>query len=193
MSPVPPAATALPVPIKVELRPHDPQWAEQACRVAGTLHAALGDNLLQVHHIGSTAIPGIVAKPVLDLLPEVRSLAELDACQKALQELGYAWRGELGLPGRRYCSLDDPDSGQRLVQLHCYAQGSPEIERHLAFADHLRQHPGIAQQYQQENFAARPCTLATPMPTATARMPGSNGYRPRHWPNGSATTDHRTR
>ncbi|QIH09398.1 MULTISPECIES: GrpB family protein [unclassified Pseudomonas] len=152
MSPVPPAATALPVPIKVELRPHDPQWAEQACRVAGTLHAALGDNLLQVHHIGSTAIPGIVAKPVLDLLPEVRSLAELDACQRALQELGYAWRGELGLPGRRYCSLDDPDSGQRLVQLHCYAQGSPEIERHLAFADHLRQHPGIAQQYQQEKL-----------------------------------------
>ncbi|MFK3789604.1 MULTISPECIES: GrpB family protein [Pseudomonas] len=141
-----------PAPIKVELLPHDPQWAEQARQIAQALQAVLGDNLLQVHHIGSTAIPGILAKPVLDLLPTVRSLAELDERQGALEALGYIWRGELGLPGRRYCSLDEPASGRRLAQLHCYAQGSPEIERHLAFRDHLRRHPDIAQAYQREKL-----------------------------------------
>ncbi|WP_218579767.1 GrpB family protein [Pseudomonas sp. Fl5BN2] len=147
-----PALDPLPTPIKVELLPHDPQWAVHASEVAETLQAALGATLLKVHHIGSTALPGIVAKPVLDLIPEVTSLTQLDARQALLEALGYIWHGERGLPGRRYCSKDDPVSGRRLVQLHCYAQGSPEIERHLAFRNYLRRHPDLARAYEQEKI-----------------------------------------
>ncbi|WP_221179207.1 GrpB family protein [Pseudomonas protegens] len=146
------ALKQLPPPIRVELLPHDPQWAGQALEAARALQAALGKTLLKVHHVGSTAIPGIVAKPVLDLIPVVSSLAELDARQAVLETLGYVCRGELGLPGRRYCSKDDPMSGRRLVQLHCYAQGSAEIERHLAFRNYLRRHPDIAKAYEREKL-----------------------------------------
>ena len=62
----------------------------------------------------------------------------------------YQWWGEHGLPGRRYCTKSDPSTGKRVVQLHCYAEGSPEITRHLAFRDHLRRHPDLARGYDRE-------------------------------------------
>src|SRR5690606_8204860 len=101
-----------PSPIRVELVPHDPAWARLARVEAVALHAALGDNLLAVHHIGSTAIAGIRAKPIVDLMPVVRAPTLLDASRAALEALGYRWWGELGLAGRRYCTRDDPASGQ---------------------------------------------------------------------------------
>lgn len=138
------------MPIKVDLLPHDPHWRERAEAEAARLRAALGDVLLKVHHIGSTAIPGIRAKPVVDLIPVVSSLERLDALQRAIEGLGYRWRGELGLPGRRYCCKDDPESGRRLFQLHGYQEGSPEITRHLAFRDCLCANPALARAYETE-------------------------------------------
>lgn len=138
----------MPPAFPVELQPHDPQWALAAEREAERLRSALGDTLLRVHHIGSTSIPGLLAKPILDLIPVVRSLAALDAAQGALEQLGYDWWGEFGLPGRRYCGLDDAVRGKRLVQLHCYAGGSPEVTRHLAFRDHLRSRPDLVAEYE---------------------------------------------
>jgi len=141
-----------PSPIRVELVPHDPAWVRLAKAEASALHAALGDNLLAVHHIGSTAIAGIRAKPVIDLMPVVRDPALLDANRFALEALGYRWWGELGLPGRRYCTRDDPASGKRLVQLHAYAQGARDIVRHLAFRDCLRRQPALAGEYEREKL-----------------------------------------
>ena len=120
----------MPPPIRVELLPHDPSWAGLARDEAASLHAALGDALVAVHHVGSTAIAGIHAKPILDLMPVVRGLRALDA--------------------RRYCSKDDPGTGRRLVQLHAYAEGAHDVARHLAFRDFLRRHPGLAAQYDRE-------------------------------------------
>ena len=145
----------MPQPIKVELHPHSPAWAEFAKREAARIAAALGDNLIVVHHIGSTSIPGIHAKPIIDLLPEVRSLAELDAAAPRLTALGYRYCGEYGIPGRRYCALDDPLTGQRRYQLHCFAAGSPQIVRHLAFRDYLRAHPEVAREYDAEKHRCR--------------------------------------
>lgn len=68
----------MPPPIPVELCPHDPAWAETARTEAARLAAVLGDNLLIVHHVGSTAIPGIRAKPIVDLMPVVADLHRLD-------------------------------------------------------------------------------------------------------------------
>jgi GrpB-like predicted nucleotidyltransferase (UPF0157 family) len=137
----------MPPPIKVELLPHDPDWSYLANAEAWLLTGALGTNLRIVHHIGSTAIPSIRAKPILDLMPVVSNLAELDKCQSKMKALGYDWWGELGLPGRRYSTKSDPKTGHRTVQLHCYEDGSTEITRHLAFRDYLRAHPGLATEY----------------------------------------------
>lgn len=134
----------------VELLPHDSAWAEQAAHEADRWQLALGSALLRVHHIGSTAIPQIIAKPILDLIPEFVSLAALDASRAAIESLGYAWWGEYGLPERRFCTLSDLQTARRRIHAHCYASGSPEIERHLAFRDYLRAYPEIAQAYAAE-------------------------------------------
>lgn len=140
----------MPPPIQVELVPHDLSWARSAELEAERLHSAIGQAIVTVHHIGSTAIQGIVAKPILDLMPVVTSLAELDQRQAATEALGYEWWGELGIEGRRYCTKSDSATGRRLVQLHCLVEGSPHINRHLAFRDYLRQHPEIAAAYDRE-------------------------------------------
>ncbi|NTX52198.1 GrpB family protein [Myxococcus sp. CA051A] len=140
----------MPPPIQVTLVPHDPRWAEAAAAEARSLADALGPVVLRVHHVGSTAIPGISAKPILDLIPVVTSVDELDKHQGVLEALGYAVWGELGLPGRRYCTKDNPRTRERLVQLHGYADGSREISRHLAFRDYLRERPSVARDYDDE-------------------------------------------
>ncbi|MBR1211480.1 GrpB family protein [Bradyrhizobium sp. JYMT SZCCT0180] len=142
----------MPPPLKVELKPHDLQWASKAEDEGQALAARIGACLLNVHHIGSTAIPDIHAKPILDLMPVVTNLAELDDRKPHIETLGYEWWGEFGLPGRRYCTKSDPDTGRRLVQLHCFAQGSPEITRHLAFREYLRGHPEVARAYDREKI-----------------------------------------
>jgi GrpB-like predicted nucleotidyltransferase (UPF0157 family) len=145
----------MPAPIPVVLCPYDPSWAALAQDESQRLSVALGPVLVVVHHIGSTAIPGIRAKPVIDLLPVVLGLTELDDARSAIESLGYQWWGEYGLPGRRYCSLDDPLTGLRRIQLHCYEQTSKEIARHLAFRDYLRSQPDLAHEYEAEKERCR--------------------------------------
>jgi len=136
----------MPEAIAVRLLPHDPLWTGQADAEAARIAAALP--WLRLHHIGSTAIPGIPAKPVLDLLGVAPDLAALEEARPVLEALGYAWHGEYGLAGRRYCTLNA--GGIRRIQLHAYAQGDPGVRRHLAFRDHLRGRPSLAAAYAAE-------------------------------------------
>jgi GrpB-like predicted nucleotidyltransferase (UPF0157 family) len=140
--------------LPVELWPFSPEWAETARHESARLKEALGEVLLAVHHIGSTSIPGILAKSIVDLIPEVTDLESLDAREDGIRALGYKWYGEFGLEGRRYCTLSDPTTGKRKVQLHCYAQGAEGLPRHLAFRDYLRAHPAIAKEYEAEKIRA---------------------------------------
>ena len=146
---------AMPAPFAVELLPHDPAWPVAAAAEGRALAILLGPCLLAVHDIGSTAIPGICAKPVLDLLPVVTDLPALETHRAALEAAGYCWNGEYGLERRRYCTKDDPVTGRRLVQIHFYAAGDPAIERHLAFRDYLKAHPAVAQDYAAEKQRCR--------------------------------------
>ena len=127
------------------LMPYDSRWVDDFERESALVKAALGDVLVELHHIGSTAIPGIVAKPVIDMLAVVTDVAVLDT-RLWLEHLGYEAKGEFGISGRRYFRKNSAQ-GVRTHQLHSYTAGSPQIRRHLAFRDYLRSNPNEAQQY----------------------------------------------
>jgi GrpB-like predicted nucleotidyltransferase (UPF0157 family) len=129
------------------LAAHDARWAVQFGHEASVVRAALGGILIELHHIGSTAIPGIAAKPIIDMLAVVTSVEELDRASPRLEPLGYESKGEFGIPGRRYFRKDSP-SGIRTHQLHAFAIGSADVDRHLNFRDYLRAHPAEAQAYE---------------------------------------------
>ncbi len=126
---------------------HDPAWKGLAAAEAARVAEALDVHLIAIHHIGSTAIPGIRAKPILDLLGVVDRIEVLDENAHMLEQLGYRRRGELGIPGRRYFSK--PREGTRSHHLHIYEQGDPNIDRHLFFRDYLLAHPEAAAAYDR--------------------------------------------
>jgi GrpB-like predicted nucleotidyltransferase (UPF0157 family) len=132
----------------VRLCGSSPEWIAALERESERLSSALGDALLEIHHIGSTAIPGIRAKPIVDLVPVVVSLHRLDAARRQLEALGYSWWGEYGIARRRYCTLQDPATGQRSINAHFFERSDSQIERHVAFRDYLRAHPEAAREYE---------------------------------------------
>jgi GrpB-like predicted nucleotidyltransferase (UPF0157 family) len=144
-------------PYAVRLLPHDPKWADQASEEEARILKAVWPALIEMHHIGSTSIPGIAAKPIIDMVGVAPDLATIEAARPKLEALGYAWHGEYGLEGRRFCTLSDPTTGQRRFHLHCYADGDHSIRRHIAFRDYLRARPQMAEAYQQmkERCAAK--------------------------------------
>lgn len=140
----------MPMHSKVVLERHKECWIAAAETEAKRLLSSLSA-LIAVHHIGSTSIAGIMAKPIIDLLGVVTDLPSLDRQRAVIDSLGYDWRGECGLSGRRYCTLSD-DAGRRKFHLHCYSNGDPAISRHIAFRDHLRACPDDAKAYEQEKL-----------------------------------------
>ena len=140
-------------PIPVILAAYNPDWPQMAASYAEQLRV-LDRFLIIVHHIGSTAVPGLAAKPIIDLMPLVTDLADLDRERPRVEALGYDWHGELGILGRRYCTLSD-ETGKRIVQLHFFRADSPHAKRHIAFRDYLRAHPKVASAYENEKRLAR--------------------------------------
>lgn len=131
---------------KLVIEPHRESWKGDFEQEAVRFKIALGPALIALHHIGSTAIPGLHAKPIIDLMAEAVSLEALDAHCREMERLGYEAMGEFGIPGRRYFRKDS-GAGVRTHQVHAFAAGSPHLARHLAFRDYLRQHPGTAREY----------------------------------------------
>ena len=136
------------MPMRVTVVAHDPAWKNDFEAEADHIARALGDMVVSLYHIGSTAIPGIFAKPVIDILLAVDDIVRLDDKSSAMEQLGYEAMGEFGIPGRRYFRKDIA-SGIRTRHVHAFAAGSTEIERHLAFRDYMIAHPAEAQAYSQ--------------------------------------------
>jgi GrpB-like predicted nucleotidyltransferase (UPF0157 family) len=143
----------MPPPIPVVLADYDPRWPQAAAKLAEPLRS-LGPWIVDVHHIGSTAVPGLAAKPIIDLMPLVSDLAELDRRQALVAALGYDWHGAFGMPGRRYCTLSD-SAGLRIAQLHFFEALSPHATRHIALRDYLRAQPDAAQAYETQKRRAQ--------------------------------------
>ena len=133
--------------MEVQVVPYDPSWPSRYRREAALLREALGDCLVEIHHIGSTSVPGLWAKPIIDILPVVTAVEEADRRRAALEALGYEYLGEFGIPGRRYLRKGGE---HRTHQVHLFDRESrDEIRRHLAVPAYLRCHPDAARDYAQ--------------------------------------------
>jgi GrpB-like predicted nucleotidyltransferase (UPF0157 family) len=132
--------------MRVVVVPHDPSWVAAFGKAAGEATPAFGNNLLAIHHIGSTSIPGIHAKPIIDMLAVVSDIALVDRCNDGLARLGYIAKGEFGILGRR-SFYRNSDTGVRTHQIHTFEKDSSGVNRHLAFRDFLVAHPEIASSY----------------------------------------------
>lgn len=129
----------------IEVAPYDPGWIALFAGEAELLRSVFGEEVVAVHHIGSTSIPGMTAKPIIDMLLEVRDIDRVDAFNEAMRRLGYEARGEYGLPRRRY--FPKTVDGKRAVHVHTWQSGDFEIKRHLAFRDFMVAHPLKAEAY----------------------------------------------
>lgn len=130
----------------VEITEYQPAWADQYQDEAARISQVLGTNLVAIHHIGSTSVPGLVAKPIIDLMAEVNSLEACDALKREMQFLGYEVMDAYGIPGRRYYRKFNSER-RRTHHLHVFLSGSDHVTRHLAFRDYLIVHPETAQAY----------------------------------------------
>ncbi|MFH1832429.1 MAG: GrpB family protein [bacterium] len=131
---------------------HNPEWKYAYAIEAEKIKDILGAQLLEIHHIGSTAIPGLIAKPIIDILVVVKDIKALDVFQKKFEAQEYKWEGEFGIKDRRFIRKLKPDikdekEADSIVHIHCFQLGSPDITRHLAFRDYLLKNPDSVKQY----------------------------------------------
>lgn len=144
--------------IEVRLVDADAGWSAQFDAVARALCEAFAGTACWIEHIGSTAVPGLCAKPVLDVLLGVMQLADVDPHRAALAVLGYRYRPEheAQLPERRYFTRD-AGPAQLRVHLHAVARGSALWRDPLAFRDALRADTALAASYAalKRELAAR--------------------------------------
>ena len=141
---------------EVVIAEYDPVWPAQFAEEAGRIGAALGDCVVAVEHFGSTAVPGLSAKPIIDLLVAVRSLPEARAwVVPALEALGYAYWPDDPAPDRMFFVKGLPPNGPRTHHVHVVDLSASHDPRlgdftfadRLLFRDYLRAHPEEAQRY----------------------------------------------
>jgi GrpB-like predicted nucleotidyltransferase (UPF0157 family) len=118
---------------EVVLRAYDPAWVELAAEWMERVQAAGGDAIVELHHIGSTSVPGMFAKPIIDLMPGLRSFEAGFEIAEAMEALGLEARGEFGLPRRHYFHRED-------VHVHAFVPGEGQWQDLLDFRDYLREH-----------------------------------------------------
>ena len=129
----------------VRLTPHTELWHQLFAEEEAKLRDAIGAYTLSIEHIGSTAVCGLSAKPIIDISVAVRQIADAESCVIPLEKIGYEYRGEQGIPGRHFFGKCEP----RTHHLHLVEAGSDLWKNHLLFRDHLRQNPNVAAEYEK--------------------------------------------
>jgi GrpB-like predicted nucleotidyltransferase (UPF0157 family) len=133
---------------KVNLVVVGADWAVRFKAESSRITEAIAGSALDIQHIGSTAVPGITAKPVLDIAVAIHDFESGHALVPALVALGYVYRGENGIPRRHYFERDD------VYHLHLFDQGSLDWHRHLRFRDRLLAFPELTARHSQVKLAA---------------------------------------
>jgi GrpB-like predicted nucleotidyltransferase (UPF0157 family) len=133
----------------IRLVDYDPRWPNLFTREADRIRGALGHSALRIEHTGSTSVPGLIAKPIIDALLVVTDSSNEDAYVPALEAAGYILRiRETDWYEHRMFKGPDPD-----IKLHVFSQGCPEIDRTLLFRDWLRSHPADRDLYARTKLA----------------------------------------
>lgn len=130
---------------KVEVHPYDPEWPVLYEQEANRLRTALDDWILSIEHIGSTAVPGMPAKPIVDIAIGIRNFEEGFEMVPLMTELGYHFRGEVGVPRRHFYMLGKP----RTHHVHVYEITSQDWQQRITFRDVLRSDPTKAREYAE--------------------------------------------
>ncbi len=123
---------------------YDPRWPTVFSDLATPVHAALGVVCLAIERVGSTAVPGLATKAIIDLDVVVRSRADIPRVTAALARLGYQHKGDGGIPGREAYAAPP---GSPPHHLYVVTADAPELRRHLLFRDYLRRHPNEVEAY----------------------------------------------
>ena len=137
----------------VQVVEYDRTWPSLYEEERSRILDALGDAVLDIQHVGSTAVPGLGAKPVIDIMAGLRELALAEKCIQPLEDLGYEHRGEAGIPGRVFFGKGSP----RTHRLHMVERDSDFWNDLILFRDFLRAHPDEASRYYKlkKQLAAR--------------------------------------
>jgi GrpB-like predicted nucleotidyltransferase (UPF0157 family) len=132
-------------PIVIE--PYNPAWVTAFQNEAVMIHLVVGRYITVIEHIGSTSVPGLAAKPIIDILIGVKTLADTPHFVPFLNGLGYLYKPEfeVDLPERRY--LYKTKDGLDTFHLHMVEPDTAFFRRHIAFRDYLRSHPETAAEY----------------------------------------------
>ncbi|MCC9087678.1 MULTISPECIES: bifunctional GNAT family N-acetyltransferase/GrpB family protein [Bacillus] len=129
---------------KVEVVEFKKEWHEEFHQEKQRLKQIIQKSWIEGHHIGSTSVEGLVAKPIIDILIEVSHIKEIDRKRESFEHLGYQALGENGVKGRRFFQKGGLN---RTHHVHVYERNHPDVKRHLLFRDYLRVHPERAASY----------------------------------------------
>jgi len=135
----------------VHVSEYDASWPEMFAAERARLIEALGANSENLQHIGGTAVPGLVAKPIIDLMLGLTAYPPSQAMRHAIGGLGYEALGEAGVPGRLYFRLR---ALQLSANLHVVAQGGTHWVQNIALRDYLRANPAARERYARAKLAA---------------------------------------
>jgi GrpB-like predicted nucleotidyltransferase (UPF0157 family) len=127
----------------VRLVPHNVEWVQAYEAERARIEAAIGPYILEIQHVGSTSIPGIAAKPIIDIGVGVADFEAARVCIAPLEALGYTFHGEHGIPGRHYFTRGDPT----LYHTHMHETTSRAWGNLVLFRDYLLAHPDEARAY----------------------------------------------
>lgn len=130
--------------MKIEIVPYCPEWRVAFEEEKRSLLGLEISAIEEIHHIGSTAVKSLAAKPIIDIMLEVNSLDVLDREGQKFEALGYEPMGEFGIEGRRYFRKGGEN---RTHQIHAFLSNDVNLMRHLAFRDYLRKHSDIRDEY----------------------------------------------
>lgn len=147
---------------RIKFTDYDPQWPARYRAEARRLRALLGERVVSFEHVGSTAIPGLCAKPTIDIMGDARTVQDAEACAPMLASAGYRFRAEpdIDWPDRRFFYFEVREI--RHFQLHLVQRASPFWDRYLKFRNALRERPEAALAYRElkRRLAAEfPCDL----------------------------------
>jgi GrpB-like predicted nucleotidyltransferase (UPF0157 family) len=129
---------------RIEVVDYDPEWPRLFEREADRIRAVLGKRAVQLEHVGSTSVPGLAAKPIIDIMLVVPDSGDELAYVPDLEAAGYVL--VIREAEQQHRVFKGPDTN---VNLHVYSPGSPEIERYLIFRDRLRSDPADRERYQR--------------------------------------------